>query len=212
MVYAGEVLENPISGERITVLEAPGEENGDLLRFDWQLSPRFSIPEHIHRRQEERHEIVSGTLRGRIGGREQDHGAGERIIAPAGVPHAWRNPSDTEGLHIISELQPARGFDTLLKTGFTIAQDLKSDRSGIPKHLLRAAILLDEAGDEFYPTGIPEPMWTALLSALARLGRLLGYDPRDPRKSNSQAMKLIAVGLAGAVLVALLRRRISASP
>jgi mannose-6-phosphate isomerase-like protein (cupin superfamily) len=212
MVYKGEVIENPISGERITVLEAPGEENGDLLRFDWKLPPRFFIPEHIHRRQEERHEIASGTLRGRIGGREQDYGAGERIIAPAGVPHTWRNPSETEGLHIISELQPARGFDTLLETGFAIAQDLKNDRLRIPKHLLRAAILLDEAGDEFYPTGIPEPVWTALLSALARLGRLLGYDPRDPGKGNSQATKLMVAGLAGTVvLFALLRRRISAA-
>ncbi len=97
MVYAGEVIENPLTGERITVLEVPGEENGDLLRFDWALPPRFFIPAHVHRRQEERHEIVSGTLRGHVGDRERDFGAGNRVIAPSGIPHAWRNPSETEG-------------------------------------------------------------------------------------------------------------------
>jgi mannose-6-phosphate isomerase-like protein (cupin superfamily) len=207
MVYVGELIENPVSGERITVLEAPTEENGDLLRFDWDLQPRFFIPEHVHRRQEERHEIVSGTLRGRVGGRERDYGAGERVVAPAGVPHAWRNPSETEGLHIVSELQPARGFETLLETGFALVQDMQNDRLGTPKHLLRAAILLEEAGDEFYPTAIPEPVWTALISALARLGRMLGYDPRHPERGGSQGAKLVAAGLAGAVLFALLRWR-----
>lgn len=206
MVHVGEVIENPISGERITVLEAPGVENGDLLRFDWDLPPRFFIPSHVHRRQEERHEIVSGTLRGRIGERERDFRAGERVIAPAGVPHAWRNPSETEGLRIVSELQPARGFETLLKTGFAIVRDLQNDKLGTPKHLLRAGILLHETGDEFYPTALPEPVWTAAISALARLGRALGYDPRDPEKGGSRGAKLMAAVLAGVVLFALLRR------
>jgi quercetin dioxygenase-like cupin family protein len=209
MVYAGEVLENPISGERITVLEVPTEENGDLFRFDWLLSPRFSIPEHIHRWQEERHEIVSGTLRGCVGGRERDYGAGERVIAPAGVPHAWRNPNASEELHIISELQPSRGFEILAKTGFAIVWDLRNDRPGTIKHLLRAAILLDGSKDEFYPTAIPVPVWTALLAALAGMGGLLGYDPYDPEKGGSRAAKLMSAGLAGAVLFVMHRRRVN---
>jgi mannose-6-phosphate isomerase-like protein (cupin superfamily) len=205
MVYAGEVIENPISGEQITVLEAPTEENGDLFRFDWKLPPGFFIPAHVHRRQEERHEIVSGTLRGRVGDREQNFGAGERVIAPAGIPHAWRNPSVSEGLHIISVLQPSRGFETLLEIGTAIARDLLNDRLGTFKHLLRAAILLGEAGDEFYPTAIPESVWTALLPTLARLGRTLGYDPRYPERGGSRGTKLVAAGLTGVALFVLLR-------
>ncbi len=209
MVYAGEVIENPVSGERITVLEAPGVENGDLFRFDWDLPPRFFIPGHVHRWQEERHEIFSGTLRGRVGDRERDYGPGERVVAPAGIPHTWRNPSETERLHIISELQPSRGFETLLETGFALVRDMQADRLGTPKHLLRAAVLLDEAGDEFYPTGIPEPVWTATISALAGLGRALGYDPRDPQKG-VRLTKPAVLGLAGMFLLVLLRQRASA--
>jgi quercetin dioxygenase-like cupin family protein len=88
------VIENPITGERITFLDTTRETNGELLRFEYVLPPGFTIAEHVHPRQEERHEVLSGTLWGRIGGQEQDYGEGERVIGPAGVPHAYRNPSE----------------------------------------------------------------------------------------------------------------------
>ncbi len=186
MAKAGDTIENPFSGERITFLEIPSETNGDLLRFDWHIPPSFSIPEHVHVRQEERHEILSGTLRSRVAGRERDLGSGERIIGPAGVPHAWRNPSDDEELRIVSELQPALGFEALLEHSFVIAGDLKADKLGTPKHLLRIAILLDESGGQFYPTGMPMPLWKAflaLVSALARIGKRLGYEAERGSKA-----------------------------
>ena len=54
---------------------------------------------------EERHEVLSGTLRGRVGGQERDYAEGERVVGPAGVPHAWRNASSEEELRIISEIR-----------------------------------------------------------------------------------------------------------
>jgi mannose-6-phosphate isomerase-like protein (cupin superfamily) len=203
-----------LSGERITFLEVPSETNGDLLRFDWRIPPGFSIPEHIHIRQEERHAILSGTLRGRVAGREQDYGQDRRVTGPPGVPHVWRNPSDDEELRIVSELQPALGFEALLDTNFAIARDLKTDRPGTPKHLLRIFILLDEAGGEFYPAGVPMPVWRAfltLVAALARLGKLLGYEAHSPVRRPTRVRDRVAVvfaaGLAGRILYALLRRR-----
>lgn len=215
MAKAGDTIENPFSGERITFLRTAADTDGELLRFEYVLPPGFSIPEHVHPRQEERHEIVSGTLRGRVAGRERDFGRGERVIGPAGVPHAWRNPSDAEGLLIISELRPPLGFEALLETGFAIAGDLKTDKMGAPKHLLRLLILLDEAGDEFYPTGVPASAWSAFLmviTALARVGKLLGYEAHSPARRPTMvrgraAAVVLAAGLAGLVLFALLRRR-----
>ncbi len=214
MAKAGDTIENPLSGERITFLEVPSETNGDLLRFDWRIPPGFSIPEHIHIRQEERHEILSGTLRGRVAGREQDYGQDHRVTGPPGVPHAWRNPSDDEELRIVSELHPALGFEALLETSFAIARDLKTDRLGTPKHLLRIFILLDEAGGEFYPTGVPASARSAflmLIAALARVGKLLGYEAhssvRRPTRVRGRVAVVLAAGLAGTMLFALLRRR-----
>jgi mannose-6-phosphate isomerase-like protein (cupin superfamily) len=211
---AGDTIENPFSGERITFLRTAAETDGELLRFEYVLPPGFSIPEHVHPRQEERHEIVSGTLRGRVAGQERDFGRGERVIGPAGVPHAWRNPSDDEELLIISELRPPLGFETLIETGFAIAGALKTDSMGAPKHLLRILILLDEAGGEFYPAGVPMPVWRAfltLVAAIARVGRLLGYEAhsaaRRPTGVWGRVAVVLAAGLAGTVVFALLRRR-----
>ena|SRR5829696_5335847 len=71
MAKAGDVIENPITRERITFLKTTRETNGELLRFEYVVPPRFFIPEHFHPRQVEHHEVLSGTLRGRVGGRRE---------------------------------------------------------------------------------------------------------------------------------------------
>ena len=104
---------------------------------------------------------------------------------------------------MISELQPARGFDKLLETAFAIAKDLKTDKMGTPKHLLRIVILLDEAGGEFYPAGVPMPVWRAslrLVAALAYVGRLLGYDARHAPPASSMLPLVSALWLLDSAL------------
>ncbi len=137
MVRRGDIVENPITGERITFLETSEDTNGELSRFEYVLPPRFSIPEHVHPGQEERHEILSGTLRGRMGGRERDFREGELAIGPPNVPHAWRNSSEDEALRIVSELRSALHLEALLEVGFALARDLKTDKKNVPKHLPR---------------------------------------------------------------------------
>jgi quercetin dioxygenase-like cupin family protein len=145
MASRGDVVENPITGERVTFLDTAGETNGELLRFEYVLPPGFSIPEHAHPRQEERHEILSGTLRGRVAGRERIYGEGERAIGPPGVPHAWRNPSEDRELRIVSELRPALHLEALIEAGFALAGDLKTNRKKVLKRLPRVIVLADEA-------------------------------------------------------------------
>jgi quercetin dioxygenase-like cupin family protein len=112
---AGDVIENPITGERITFLKTTQETDGKMLRFEYVVPPRFSIPEHVHPYQGERHEVLSGTLWGRVGGQERDYTQGERVVGPAGVPHAWQNPSSEEELRFVSELRPPLVFETILR-------------------------------------------------------------------------------------------------
>lgn len=190
MANAGDTISNPLTGERITFLQTTRDTSGELLRFEYLIPPGFSIPEHVHPRQEERHEVVSGALIGRVGGREVTCVEGRRVVGPAGVPHAWRNPSDAGALVMVSELRPALGFENLMVAAFAIAGDLKADRMGFPKHLLRLSILLDGSRDDFYPTRIPMPAWEVVLAlnaALARVGRSLGYDDGIPPKKDVRA-------------------------
>jgi quercetin dioxygenase-like cupin family protein len=186
---AGDVIENPITGERITFLKTTRETNGQLLRFEYVLPPGFTIPEHVHPHQEERHEVLSGTLRGRVGGRERDYGEGERVVGPAGVPHAWQNPSSEEELRIISELRPPLVFETILETYCGLAQDGKTTKQGIPKNPLQLAVLVDETRGMFYSSRVPvavQEAFLALFAVLASVGRLLGYKARYPKYSGPE--------------------------
>jgi hypothetical protein len=69
---------------------------------------------------------------------------------------------------------------------------------------LRIFILLDEAGGEFYPAGVPMPVWRtflALVAVLARVGKLLGYEAHSPVRRPTRVWGRVAVvvaaGLAG---------------
>ena len=69
MAQPGDVIEHPSLGARMTFLKTAGETNGDLLRVEVVLPPGFSMAEHVHPYQEERHEVLWGTLRARVGER-----------------------------------------------------------------------------------------------------------------------------------------------
>jgi quercetin dioxygenase-like cupin family protein len=186
---AGDVIENPDTRERITFLKTTRETNGQLLRYEDVLPPRFFIPEHFHPHQEERHEVLSGTLRGRVGGQERDYAAGERVIGPAGVPHAWRNPSEDEELHLVSELTPPLRFETLFETSFGLSRDGKTTKQGIPKNPLQLAVLVDETRGMFYFSRVPvavQEAFLALFAVVASVGRLLGYKARYPEYSGPE--------------------------
>src|SRR5215212_9255406 len=213
MAKAEDVIENPITGERITFLRTTTETNGELLRFEYVVPPRFFIPEHFHPHQEERHEVISGTLRGRVGGQERDYSEGERVVGPAGVPHAWKNPSSDEELHFVSELRPPLAFETILETTFGLARDGKSTKQGIPKSPLQIAVLADESRGMFYATRVPVAVqegFLALLALLASVGRLLGYKarypeysgPEEPPQGEDRRSATVSEAMKGGVLAA----------
>ena len=176
MARVGEVIENPMTGDRATFLEVAADTGNERVRFEWVVPPGFSVPEHVHPRQEERHEVLSGILWGRVGGRELIFREGEEVVGTSGVPHAWRNPSINEELRLLSELRPALHMETTIEGTAAILRDLKDDKMGAPGHLLRLAMLTDEIGGDFYFTSVPARVSMKLFGKLAPLGRLLGCE------------------------------------
>jgi quercetin dioxygenase-like cupin family protein len=196
MAQPGDVVEAPLFGARATFLETAEQTGGELLRVEVVLPPGFSVSEHVHPAQEERHRVVHGTLRARVGGQQRDYVEDETAIGPPGVPHAWSNPSDSEDLRIVSEHRPALHMEALLQGGFTIARDLQADKKGALKHLLRMAVLLDEARADFYMTQASMQALLSLFAALAPIGRLLGYEPL-----RSEARRGVLTTMLGSVAV-----------
>ena len=186
MVRIGNVIENPITGERVTFLKTSQDTNGELLQIEWTVPPRWYVPEHVHPRQEECHEVLSGMLWSCVGGYEQTFSEGQRVVGPPRVPHAWRNPSDDKELRLLSEIRPPLRFQTLFETGFGLARDGKTSKRGIPKNPLQLAVLVSEVKDDFYFTKIPmlvQRVFLTLVTILASVGRWFGYRARYSKYS-----------------------------
>ena len=175
MAKQGDVIENPVTGERIVFRKTAGDTNGDLLQFDLFLRPHGFVPvEHIHARQGERVEVVSGTVRYRLGGQEDGLSAGEAAVLPSGIPHALWNDTDDEA-HLIMEVRPALDVETALETMFGLAPDGKTNNKGMPNPL-HGALLAREY--DLFLAGPPIPVQRAGMAVLAPIARLLGYRAR----------------------------------
>ena len=68
MAFRGQVLVNPVSGERFVFHTTAAESHGKLLEFDLVVEPHGRVPGgHVHPGQQESFEIREGVMRFRKG-------------------------------------------------------------------------------------------------------------------------------------------------
>src|SRR3954453_13199565 len=94
MARAGQTVENPATGERVTFVKTAADTGGELLvlELEWPR-PGERAPEHVHPEAEERYEVGEGTAAFRIAGEERVAGPGGVVLVPAATPpFAW-NPT-----------------------------------------------------------------------------------------------------------------------
>jgi mannose-6-phosphate isomerase-like protein (cupin superfamily) len=176
LIHTGETIENPITGERITFLATSADTDGEAVMIETVVQPDgFVAAAHVHPKQEERFEIVSGTLGLKVGDKEIAAGPGKTLTVPAGTPHRFWNAGDDQ-VRFRCEVRPALQFERLLETMFALAADGKTNKKGMP-NLLRLAVI---ARAHFDVVRLPFPpafvqRWGLALGA--PVGRLLGYSP-----------------------------------
>ena len=190
MARAGDELVNPATGLRTAFRETAQTTGGELLQVDWIARPGWTMgPDHLHPRQEERFEILSGRLGVRAAGAVRDHGTGDVIVVPAGVPHAAWNAGE-EDVHVLVDFRPALRTEIAFETLAGLARAGMTTAAGIPRNPLRLALVLREFEDEIYFVRPPLALQRAILGPLAFIGRRLGYRaeypyPREARHATS---------------------------
>ena len=183
MAKAGDVLENPVTGER-AVIRLGNEDSGeDRLVADLYVTPGGAVAgEHFHPVTEEAFTVVSGRVGFRIDGRESIAELNQRLHVPAKVAHDWWNAGDEEA-HVIVELaHGAERFEEMIRNLFGLAQDGKTNSKGMP-NLLQGALFAREFSDVIRFTKPPLIVQRVLFGVLASIGRALGYKGSYPKYS-----------------------------
>jgi quercetin dioxygenase-like cupin family protein len=176
MIHVGDVIENPVTGERLVFRKTSRETGGQAVVIETFVQPNgFVAAAHVHPSQEEQFEILRGSVGFKIAGKKLIAGRGQRLTVPAGTPHKFWNAGDDEA-HFVCEIRPALQFEPLIETMFSLAADGKTNRKGMP-NLLRLAVIANAHFDTVqlpFPPAIVQRIGLALG---APVGRLFGYEP-----------------------------------
>jgi mannose-6-phosphate isomerase-like protein (cupin superfamily) len=176
MIRAGDTIENPVTGERIVFRKTSQETGGQAVVIETYVQPNgFVAAAHVHPGQEERFEVLSGSVGFRIGREKLVAGPGQRITVPAGTAHKFWNAGE-DVAHFVCEVRPALQFESLLETMFALAADGKTNRKGMP-NLLRLAVIANAHFDTVRLPFPPALMQRIGLALGSPLGGLVGYRP-----------------------------------
>jgi quercetin dioxygenase-like cupin family protein len=177
MAYAGQIIENPVSGESITFRKTAADTGGELLEFDLELTPDGHVPgKHVHPSQEERFEVLAGTMKFKLGRKTVVAEAGEVVTVPAGAAHKFANGSD-ETAHVRVQVTPALEMERLLETAVRLAEEGRTTSKGMPKPL-DLALFVTEFGDEVQGAFPPAWVQRATMAPLAWIARRRGHAER----------------------------------
>lgn len=170
MVQPGDVIENPATGERITFVRTSAQTGGARAELDLDLSPTAHLPaEHIHLRQEESFEVVSGQVLLKCRGEQSVRGPGEIVAVPPGAPHAWA-PAGDDGARVRIVFTPGAGIEEFFDEFFACGREGRVNAKGMPSLFVTARLGL---AHDMYLAGPPVPLQRAAFRVLTGAARLL---------------------------------------
>jgi mannose-6-phosphate isomerase-like protein (cupin superfamily) len=173
MAKAGDVIENPMTGERIVFVETAADTDGRRLKIDLHLEPNaHNATSHIHAKQVERIAIVRGELRIVVAdGEPRTLRAGEDVVLEAGVPHVWWNESGTPA-QVDIEYEPALNTDEFFESFFALGRDGQTTATGAPRFW---QLIVMARYFEIYDGKAPVWAQRIVCSILEPLAHALGY-------------------------------------
>jgi quercetin dioxygenase-like cupin family protein len=171
MACAGQTLENPASGERITFRRTAAQTGGELVAIDLELPVGRKVPGglHVHPLQEESFHVAQGRMSFRLGRKLVTAGPGETVVVPAGVKHNFANAGDKDA-RVRVEIHPALQMERMFETAVGLAQQGRTMLGGIPRPL-DLALFVTEFKNEVQAAFPPLWIQRIALAPLAWLAR-----------------------------------------
>jgi quercetin dioxygenase-like cupin family protein len=99
-----------IGGSKVIEHAGGADTNGAVTLLEFVVAPGYPTPPpHVHEREDELTYVIEGALEVEVGGDTRVVRAGETVLKPRGIPHAFRVHSDS-GARFLEVLTPA-GFE-----------------------------------------------------------------------------------------------------
>jgi mannose-6-phosphate isomerase-like protein (cupin superfamily) len=187
----GDVLFNPVSGERLTFVRTSGSTDGTALELEWRVpegSRMVALP-HRHPGNDERFEIQEGRGRFRVGGEWQEATAPHEFTVPRDTSHVHPANVGTGPLRVrqwidldAPDPQLVGGIERYFETITALTREGQVDRMGLIRNPLQFALTVSEllmSGTylSFPPPGLQRPPVEALASLARRLGMSAYHEP-----------------------------------
>jgi mannose-6-phosphate isomerase-like protein (cupin superfamily) len=176
MFRAGDTIENPITGERLTFVKTASDTDGEVTVVEVTVRPEgFVAAAHVHPKQTEIFRVVSGRMGAKLGREKLEAGTGEVLTIEPGVAHKFWNAGD-EDLVFVAEVRPSLEWESLIETMYSLAADGKTSKKGMPNPF-RLAVIANAHFDVVQLPVIPAWIQKTALAMGAPVGRALGYAP-----------------------------------
>ncbi len=187
MARAGDVIENPVTGQRLTFLVTAADSDGQLFAAEGSFPPGgFAGVPHIHPDQEEHFEVLAGEAGFDIDGHEQVLRAGETIEVPRGTKHTFANTGSDE-MRVRFEFHPALlTTEQFYELYFAFAQQGRVNAKAMPG-LLDIATVWSVTSEHAVLASPPAVIQHALFRALAPVARIARRQPPRCRSTPAKA-------------------------
>lgn len=183
-IEIGEIWENPVTGERATILELPDENpEGRATAELTALVGARVVGEHRHPALVERFTVLEGELTVKLDGQTSVLREGETAVIEPGVWHDWWNAAARDA-RVRVEVAPGERFAHMIETLFGLARLGHTNAKGMPS-TLQLALLAQEFRDVIVFRSPPPAVQRALFAVLAPIARRRGYRPTYPQLSRT---------------------------
>jgi quercetin dioxygenase-like cupin family protein len=177
MAHAGDVIENPVTGQRLIFLSTSADSDGELFAAEGIFAPGgFAGVAHVHPHQDERFVVLAGVAAFDIDGAHHVLGAGDTIDVPRGTKHTFANAGADE-MRVRFEFRPAlTSTDRFYELYFAFAQRGRVNAKAMPG-LLDIATVWPVTSEHAVLATPPPLIQHALFRVLGPVARIINRQP-----------------------------------
>ena len=173
---AGDVVWNPLTGEKALLIESAAETNGARIVADFAVEEGGFVPggEHVHDICAEHFDVQEGQIGFLVDGEERVAGPGDQVTVNPGSWHRWWNAGEGE-VRIRARVEPALRFEEAILAIWGLCADGHTNAAGVPSPLY-GALLATRYRDEIRFRKPPQLVQRIMLPPLAALARRRGLE------------------------------------